>query len=137
MIVTVEHETAAHQALPVDTVLTGAVIERVLDPRALRPDRAESELLALLLRGHLALLALEVQGVLEALSPQNERLHVLARRSLDEAAHFLSARPMYTAHDTVAVVPLARCCRDLHVHYAAVNSACRAVRSVICPTRPS
>ncbi|MGW2748126.1 DUF6415 family natural product biosynthesis protein [Streptomyces sp. NPDC001450] len=122
VIVTVEHETAAHENLPLDATLTGAAIERVLDPRAQRPDRAESEFLALLLRGHLAVLAPEVQAILEAASPQDERLRLLTRRSLDEAAHLLAAPPTYTARGTVAVVPLARCCRDLHHHYAAASS---------------
>jgi hypothetical protein len=117
--VTVERETTAHQVLPLDTALVGAVIERVLNPREPRPQREEAGLLALLLRGHIALLVPEVQAMVDASPNKAERSSLLAQRSVDWANRLIGATPTYTARGTVAVVPLADCCRELHRHHAA------------------
>jgi uncharacterized protein DUF6415 len=116
--VTVEHETTAHQALPLDTDLVGAAIERVLNPRERRAQREEAELLALLLRGHLALLVPEVQAIVDASPIRVERSALVVQTSVDWAKRLLQAAPTYTARGTVAVVPLAECCRELQHHSA-------------------
>ncbi|MFC8349785.1 DUF6415 family natural product biosynthesis protein [Streptomyces sp. NPDC057280] len=112
-----ERETAALRALPIDTELAAAAVERVLDAQAQLPDRDEAALLALLLRGHLALLVLEMTEALDHVK-QDESVRVRGRRSLAEAEHLLASPPIYTARGTAAVVPLAYCCRDLHRHLA-------------------
>jgi hypothetical protein len=112
----------AHRALPGDTTLTAAAVARILDPREPQPTRREAELLALLLRGHLAVLVPEVHRLLEAVEQPDKRADRPVRRTLAEASHLLAAPPIYTARRTVSVVPLALCCRDLHDHYAAASS---------------
>ncbi|MGW0647276.1 DUF6415 family natural product biosynthesis protein [Streptomyces umbrinus] len=122
MTITVEHETTAHQALPLDTDVVGAAIDRVLNPRERRAQREEAELLALLLRGHLALLVPEVQAIVEASPIRAERSVLVAQISVAWGKRLLEAAPTYTARGTVAVVPLAECCRELQ-HHAAGSDA--------------
>ncbi|TLS45675.1 hypothetical protein FE633_12950 [Streptomyces montanus] len=119
MTVTVEYESTEHQSLPLDTALVGAAIERILNTREPRPEREEADLLALLLRGHLAMLVPEAQAIVDALPNKEERSSFLAQRSVDRAKRLLAEAPTYTARDTVAVVPLADCCRELRLHHAA------------------
>lgn len=119
MKLTWEYETAAIQALPLDTALARAAVERVLDPHALPPHAEEAALLALLLRGHLALLVPEMTESLDTEAQYDEAVRTGGRRSLAEAEHLLASPPIFTARGTAAVVPLAYCCRDLHRHLTA------------------
>ncbi|MGW7260707.1 DUF6415 family natural product biosynthesis protein [Streptomyces sp. NPDC054834] len=116
------YNEAVHQALPVDTVLAAAAIDRILAPGEPPPARQEAEILALLLRGHLAVLATEVSSLMEAAEQQDDCTELPVRAALDLAAHLLAAPPIYTARRTVSVVPLAHCCHDLHRFYAAAKS---------------
>jgi len=117
LVLACERETAALRTLPIDKALVAAAAERVVDQRAPLPDREEAVLLALLLRGHLSSLVAEMTEVLENL--QDEGLRAQCRRALAEAELLLAMPPIYTARGTVAVVPFAFCCRDLHRHLAA------------------
>lgn len=125
MTATVEavlYNDVIHRSLPVDTVLAAAAIDRILAPGEAPPARQEAELLALLLRGHLAVLAPEVSSLMKAAEQQDGCGGSPSQAALELAAHLLAAPPIRTARGTVSVVPLAHCCRDLHSLYAAANS---------------